>query len=306
MLETAPAADYQQSLQAESAKWGNHLAVEASGEWNAWLDHPLIVAHYRRKGLLEGKPWQQYVRWHLQGPANKSLDLGCGAGGNSLALWAAGATRCLEGIDVSGARVAEGETMRRRAGIPGAFREGDVNRVVLPENSYDVIFSCHSFHHFLELEHVMTQVARALTPRGLFVLEEFVGPTQFQWTDAQMAVTRSLLGLLPSRLRMLRWNCVKTEEGRPTPAEVVAVSPFESIRSAEIGPLFARYFEVVAVAKLGGTIQHLLYNGIIHNFQLTDAEATAHLQAIIAVEDALLAAELLPSDFQLLVGRKRV
>jgi hypothetical protein len=139
----------------------------------------------------------------------------------------------------------------------------------------------------------------------VFVLEEFVGPTQFQWTDRQIAITRELTQLLPESLRMLRWGQVKSHEGRPTPAQVVAVSPFESIRSAEITPLFHRFFDVVVVRPLGGTIQHLLYNGIIHNFADDDADACRALEGIARTEDALIDGGLLPSDFQLLIGRRR-
>ncbi len=64
----------------------------------------------------------------------------------------------------------------------GTHREGDrvegINTVALPRSAYDLIFSCHSFHHFEALEHVMQQAHDALTPGGLFVPEEFVGPTQ--------------------------------------------------------------------------------------------------------------------------------
>jgi ubiquinone/menaquinone biosynthesis C-methylase UbiE len=305
MTGLARTEDYQRLLAAESAKWGNHLTLEGSGEWHSWLSHPLIREHYHQRACLEGRPWQAFVREHLRGPAARSLDLGCGSGSNSLRLWEHGATRFVEGVDVSAARVAEGERLRRLARVPGEFREADVNTLVLTETSYDVIFSCHSFHHFLNLEHVLAQVARALTPTGLFVLEEFVGPTQFQWTAEQRAVTKALLARLPARLRTFRWGAVKTEEGRPTPQEVATVSPFESIRSAEIVPLFVRHFDVVAVRPLGGTIQHLLYNGIAHNFGLDDPEAVGHVRIIARVEDALLALGALPSDFQLLVGRRK-
>ena len=104
---------------------------------------------------------------------------------------------------------------------------------------------------------------------------------------------------------MLRWGAVKSHEGRPTPEEVVAVSPFESIRSADIVPLFEQRFEVVGARNLGGTVQHLLYNGIVHNFALEDEEACRYLQAIVRVEDALVDARLLPSDFMLLIGRRK-
>jgi len=133
-----------------------------------------------------------------------------------------------------------------------------------------------------------------------------VGPTQFQWTDKQIEIVRSITALVPERLRRFRWDAIKMFEGRPTPAEVVAVSPFESIRSAEIHSLFIQNFEVVAAKRLGGTVQHLLYNGIIHNFHPGDEDALRCLRGVWEVEDALIDSEMLPSDFMLLIGRKRI
>jgi SAM-dependent methyltransferase len=298
-------ADYQSLLAAESRKWGDHLQVEASGEWHAWLDHPLVSRHYRALGLVDGLPWESWVAHRLGRPAARSLDLGCGSGLKSLSVFQAGSTSETHGLDVSEERIAEAERMRIARGIPGSFRVADVNTATLPPSSYDLIFSSHSLHHFLALEHVMAQVHEALTPDGLFILEEFVGPTQFQWTDRQIAVVRTLMELLPDDLRTLRWGAVKPYEGRPAVTDVVAASPFESIRSAEILPLFQRFFRVVALRPLGGTLQHLLYNGIVHNFTLDRADANGYVQAILDVEDALIDANLLPSDFMLLVGMRR-
>ena len=297
--------DYESRLAAESRKWGDHLLVEASGEWHAWLDHPVIASHYRSRSLVEGLPWESWVGRRHGTPARRSLDLGCGSGNKSLAVFNAGSTRETDGIDISEDRIAEAERMRIAHGIPGNFRVADVNTASIPPDSYDLIFSSHSLHHFLALEHVMAQVHDALTPDGLFILEEFVGPTQFQWTDRQIAVVRTLMELIPEDLRMLRWGAVKPYEGRPEVKDVVAASPFESIRSAEIVPLFQRFFRVVELRRLGGTLQHLLYNGIVHNFTLDRRDALDRVQAIIEIEDALIDSEMLPSDFMLLIGMRR-
>jgi hypothetical protein len=48
---------YAEKLAAESRKWGAHLQVEASGTWLAWLDHPIILANYQRRNLLDGLAW---------------------------------------------------------------------------------------------------------------------------------------------------------------------------------------------------------------------------------------------------------
>jgi SAM-dependent methyltransferase len=296
--------DYLERLSAEGRKWGDHLAVEAAQEMHAWLDHPSIQAHYASRGLIDGVPWRKWVASHLGGPADRSMELGCGSGSLSLQLFEIGSTREVEGMDASAERVAEAEARRAACGAPGRFRVEDANRLRLEPGRYDLIVSSHSFHHFLELEHVMTQVLDALTRRGLFILEEFVGPTQFQWTDAQIETTKDLMSRIPPRYRMLRWGAVKPYEGRPTVDDVVAASPFESIRSAEIASLFERYFRLLHRRNLGGTIQHLLYNGIIHNFPPGDGEAEPLLRGIWEIEDGLIDSGLLPSDFQLLIGAR--
>ena len=292
---------YRDRLSREARHWGERLKVEAL-ERHAWLDHPVIARHYQERALIDGQPWPQWVAARLGGPAERSLELGCGSAGLSLKLFDAGVTSWIDGVDVSADRVAAGEFGRLQRHAPGRFDVADANSVKLPESRYDLIFASHSFHHFEALEHVMTQVRRALTPRGLFVLEEYVGPTQFQWTDRQLAIVRELMPLLPQRYRTFRSGVVKPYEGRPTVRDVMAVSPFESIRSSEIVPLFSTYFEVVKTRPLCGTLQHLLYNGIIHNFVDGNEDAARYLNAIRQVEDALVDGGLLPSDFQLLVG----
>lgn len=298
-------ASYRRQAEAESRKWGSHLEVEASGSLNAWLDHPAVLAHYQARAAIEGASWEAWVAKELGGPAERSLDLGCGAGERSLGLWRAGGSRELHGFDLSPERIAEAERKWKEAGAAGAFAVADLNALDLAPGRYDVVFSCHSFHHFLALETILDEVERALTPDGLFILEEFVGPTQFQWTDRQLAVTNSLLALLPEELRRFRWGAVKQVEGRPAVAEVVAASPFESIRSGEILPLFAERFEIVHLRPLGGTIQQLLHNGIVHNFWPETEKSERALRGIFEAEDALVDAGLLPSDFVLLVGRRK-
>jgi len=297
--------DYAGKLAKESGKWGSHLQLEAGNEWHAWLCHPLVLENYQRRSLVDGLAWPLWVRKVLDGPVRRSLDLGCGSGGTSLKLHSMGAAQSIEGIDVSGERVAQAEKHRIAAGIDGGFRVGDANRLRLPANTYDLIVSSHSFHHFVELERIMEQVHEALTPDGFFILEEFVGPTQFQWTDLQMQMVKERLAIIPERLRIFRWGALKSEEGRPTPAEVEAESPFESIRSGEIVPLFHKYFDVVGIRKLGGTLQHLLFNGIAHQFLLADDEAVRQVKDICAFENNLIDEDVIPSDFMLLIGRRR-
>jgi hypothetical protein len=57
--------------------------------------------------------------------------------------------------------------------------------------------------------------------------------------------------------------------------------------------------------QLGGTIQHLLYSGIVHNFPDNDEATDLMIDSVDAVESSLIGYGILPSDFMLLVGQKR-
>jgi hypothetical protein len=151
----------------------------------------------------------------------------------------------------------------------------------------------------------MGQVSHALTDRGYFVLDEYVGPPRFQWTDLQLSITAQLLSIIPKELRWYTHGVEKRAEGRSSPEEVIRVCPSEAIRSNEIVQLFYKQFEVVHNKQLGGTIQHLLYSGIVHNFP-DDEPAIDHLiDGVDGIESAMVEHEMLPSDFVLLIGRKR-
>jgi len=57
--------------------------------------------------------------------------------------------------------------------------------------------------------------------------------------------------------------------------------------------------------KLGGTIQHLLYSGIVQNFPDDDPETDRIVDSIDGLESVFIGHGILPSDFVLLAGRKR-
>jgi SAM-dependent methyltransferase len=272
---------------------------------NGWLDHPLVAAHYRQRGAIDGVPWERWATDRPGQPAARSLEILCGSGARSFYLFEAGFVRAIDGIDTSEDAVLAGEDSRERCGAPGRFWVADPNSASWARGAYDLIVASPGLHHVVALEHLFDRVLDALAPGGVFVLEGYVGPSRFQWTEPQLAMTALAASWLPERLRMFRWGVPKIVEGRADRADVRTASPLGAIRSAEIVPLFRQRFATVAERRLGGTVQHLLYNGIMHNFADDDSEACAHLERGWQFEDALIDAGLLPSDFRLLVGRRR-
>ena len=289
---------------SEVEHWNETERRTGHGERIFWLQHPRVSMHYKRRLLVEGVFWQEWIPKTLGQPAETALELGCGQGLSLARLLRESTARNLVGVDLDESRFA---AIRQQLGPDAArarFVAADINRIRLEESSYDLIYAIQSFHHLENLEHIFAEIHRALRPGGFCVLDEFVGPVRFQWTDTQLALIRHILGIMPRHLRIYANGMEKNEEGRSTVEEVIRFCPSEAIRSDEIVPLFYKTFDVVHHNQLGGTIQHLLYSGIIHNFPDNDP-ATDHLiDSIAALESAFIDHGVIPSDFALLIGRK--
>lgn len=290
---------------SEVAHW-NEIERHASsgGERLFWLQHPRVGKHYQEKSLIDGMLWQYWIP-KCRGPVDAALELGCGNGqALSSLLWAPTA-RSLVGIDLDETRFAAARQTMGAAGAAVKLVAADINHLELEENSLDLIYSIQAFHHFENLEHIFAQIDRALRPGGLCVLDEFVGPARFQWTDLQLELTAKLLDLLPPALRTYLNGVEKRREERSPVEDVIRVCPSEAIRADEIVPLFCRTFDVLHHKKLGGTIQHLLYSGIVHNLPDNDPATDRIVDSIDGLERIFIEEDLIPSDFVLLVGRKK-
>jgi len=91
---------------------------------------------------------------------------------------------------------------------------------------------------------------------------------------------------------------------RPDILQLRISDPSEAVRSAEIIPLLGRFFQVVEVRPLGGSLLHFLLDDIAGNFNPSLSQDMALLEMLFGIEDALIAAGVLGHDFAVLVCRK--
>jgi SAM-dependent methyltransferase len=93
-------------------------------------------------------------------------------------------------------------------------------RQALPEadGQYDVVLALNSLHHFGHLGETMRLIARALGPGGLLIMDEYVGPSRFQWPGAQIRAANTLLAALPEERRLRRPAPANAGSGRWQPA----------------------------------------------------------------------------------------
>ena len=169
------------------------------------------------------------------------LTLGCGAGRCERDLISRGVCRSFHGIDISEDAVAKAREIAKEQNLPVTYEVADLNFVRLPEKTFDLVVAQTCLHHILFLEHVADQIWRSLKDGGYLWIHDFVGETQFQYDDKRLAIINQVLAILPEKLRKnLMTGRTTSEIKRPEPG--CLGSPFESIRSAEILPVFQRWF----------------------------------------------------------------
>jgi SAM-dependent methyltransferase len=147
-------------------------------------------------------------------------------------------------IDIAPSALKEARKQADGAGYAIDYQTADLNRVELPPNEFDLVVTQNCLHHVLELEYLAEQIWQSLTPAGLLWIDDFIGETQFQWTDKRLTFVNGVLSSLPEEYRFDRINRrLLSQFQRKAPGTLV--SPFEAIRSGDIIPVFLRFFDVI-------------------------------------------------------------
>lgn len=291
--------------------WGERAREQlAPNKPNSWAECPVVNQEYICP-LISGQPhvgWLEYVaRKYYPSPVSAALSLGCGGGGlerHGLQLQIA---ERFDAYDVSedAIRLAKEEATKSGQLASISYAVANLNRLEFTEHAYDAAFASQSVHHIEALEHYMQQVSRCLKPGGYFIINEFVGPNQFQWTDVQLQHCQRLLEEIPESYRqMIREPGLKRNIERPTIEFMNGYDPTEAIRSADIIPELEKQFEIVERRDFGGTLLHLVLDNIAGNLSDSD-EGKAILRRLFAEEQRLLESGEINSDFTLLVARNK-
>jgi 2-polyprenyl-3-methyl-5-hydroxy-6-metoxy-1,4-benzoquinol methylase len=93
------------------------------------------------------------------------LDAGCGVGYGTAILAGGGAASAL-GIDVSAHAIAEA---RAKAGGPARFEVADIERLDVPDDSFDLITCFEVIEYVQHPEHALDELRRVLRPGGLLL-----------------------------------------------------------------------------------------------------------------------------------------
>jgi SAM-dependent methyltransferase len=304
---------------AEASKvkelWGSTEGTWRTSQWARWLQHPKVQE--RINIFLTGDPRKDRYQYFIEsyrghfGPrrqAQRALTLGCGHGEFERGLSKYNFAEIHEAVDIADGAVEQATRLAREQGLNHIqYRVADLNTIELPRCTYDIVFGISSIHHVANLEHLFLQVQLSLKPGGLFVLDEYIGASKFQWPDEQIAVINEELAKLPVELKrcISDPNVIKGTVERPSIEQMNAVDPSEAVRSGEIMHMLRWYFDIVEVKGYGGTLLHMFLDEIAGHFDPEDARSMEYLNYFFEVEDKMIASGKFKHDFAMIITKRK-
>lgn len=286
------------------------MAAEEDAHWSKTLSNPERVGKRKKaqeaaKTLRRNRDnFSSYEFFHKKrGSIKDGLILGCGAGRAERTYLKKNIGQSFHGIDIAQGAVDTARQVAAEQNLPITYEVADLNEVILKEKSYDLVSAQNFLHHIVKLEHLFEQIWKSLRPNGFFYVQDFVGETQFQWTDKRMNIARQILNLLPEKHRVDAIQNRPAKPRRPEPGNLC--SPFEAIRSGEILPILSKWFDVHKEVLSGSIRFHVLPLGVLESY--TENEDTRSIYEILRYFDRLLVEErvLPPTAAQLVLRPKK-
>lgn len=272
-----------------------------------WTNNSIVLEYLYRQVSGENVHWLPWLMnsYFSGSDFDRALSIGCGDGVHEVEIMRSGRVKHLTGIDVSEGALSRARDNMLASGIPSDrfhFEAHDANRISL-QGRYDIIFNIHSAHHVSNIEGLFDFVVSHLSNRGIYVFVEFVGPTQFQWTDRQLSIINRLVASLPASLRNPHHSGVAL---RPTLDDMNAFDPSESIRSSELLDVLSKFFDFDLFRTQNGAVIHQIYpllNGARAN--IDDEAFDSVVKLLIEFEKMLTENGVISPDFVFTVCRPK-
>jgi len=284
----------------------SHTTKPASGWWD--IDAVTKRIQLKVTGDHEMEIQSYFLKKYAAGAQNlRALSLGCGTGGRELAWARSGQFRRIDAFDVSDTRINKAVSNAQDAELAGIlnFFVGDAKEFPFSTEQYDLIIAEGILHHLTPLGDIMEKMREGLKPNGYLVVNDFVGPSRFQWTDRQLEIVNALHRLLPRRFRRRYDGSIKRKVYRPGWLSVWLSDPSEAAESSHIVANLRQFFSVLEIRDYGGTILHLLLKDIVHNFMADDTAVDRLLRLCFEIEDVLLDSKEIESDYKFIVCRNK-
>jgi len=220
----------------------------------SWMEDPLVREYINRSISGNAEPmWpiDWFQRWLGGRRFRRTLSIGCGSGALERDLVRRNVVDSIDAFDGStnSLRLARQNADAEGLGKRIRYFAADFNEPALPPRTYDAVFIHQAAHHVAKLEKLYRAILRSMTPDAILYLDEYIGPSRFDWNDQTIAAHRTAFESYPTGARRV--------ESLPLP--IHAYDPSEAFRSDEIVPQLNVGFEIAEMRGYGGNLLSVIY-----------------------------------------------
>ena len=272
-----------------------HWSAQRSSDGTRWWMHAVIIRHINQ--LVCGEAidgpffgFNRLIRAKAPpGGFDRAVSVGCGSGGKEIRLLREGIVKTFDLFEISEAKLAQAKAKAIEHGVAERVNLHGGNAFDLRFNEeFDLVYWNNALHHMFDVKEALGWSHAALKPNGYFAMDDFVGPTRFQWTELELDLAYRVRALLPSRLLAHpRDPAAELDRrvGRPDLEKMIKDDPTEAADSGNILKELAAIFPAADVIFTGGIIYHLALNDVLANFR--DEQDYVLLDSLLLLDEML-------------------
>lgn len=265
----------------ESKMVRQHINTLVSGSKSETTGQGLID---RVKKLTDRKPFELGV------------SVGCGIATKELRLMEQGVVNRFILFELSDTRIEKAKELAEKKGLLDRveFRNDDAFTAFGPD-SFDFVHWDNSLHHMFDVVESLRWSHTILRSGGMFYMNDFVGPTRWQWSDKSLDLIARVRGILPERMLKDPWYpehhdtpMLRKRIDRKTPERIMRDDPSEAADSGRILEAVRQFFPHAEITRTGGVIYHTGLSHIYHNIDETNDDDRAILQLLLLIDELCL------------------
>lgn len=203
-------------------------------------------------------------------PLKKVISVGSGFGEKEMQAIKSGIFQSVDCFEVSSGAIDKGRKIAQERGLTERilFHSSDPFNNVISDNKYDGVYWNNSLHHMFDSRKALIWSRRVLKPGGLFMMDDYVGPTRMQFSGEMIAISTLFRSLIPQNYLVNPWDISQKLEVKcasPDEDDLFNADPSECADSANIIPALRDIFPMINIQNTGGGVYHLGLSDVLHN-----------------------------------------
>lgn len=270
-------------------EWSNKRKVSKSRWWMV----PSILRHVNE--IVCGEPLEgvssglNYKLKKLGFKFEHGVSVGFGNGSKEFKLMEEGIVNKFTLFELSEERIKIASDNADLQGLSDRveFIKGDYYIHKFDED-VDFVHWNNSLHHMINVEKAIKWSFEILINGGVFYMDDFVGPSKFQWADAQLQLATRIRQTLPDiylKNRRKPGKMLDRTISQPNAQDIEKADPSEAADSSAILDNIKKYFPNADINLTGGCVYHTALNDILCNIDESDEKDKTILDLLLIIDE---------------------